>query len=59
MRHTTFLLCNCKELDLQHNHSLYFSSYDKQISYFMSKRLYAVFHQVQTGSGPLCSCFPH
>lgn len=42
MRHTTFILCNCKELDLQHNHSLYFSSYDKQISYFMSKRLYTV-----------------
>ena len=31
MRFTQFILCNCKELDSNYNHSLYFSNKDKQL----------------------------
>ena len=42
MRHTTFMLCNCKDLDIQHNNSLYFSSISKQLEYFISKRIFMI-----------------
>lgn len=42
MRHTRFILCNCKELDYNHNHSLWFENISKQIEYFMSKKVYLI-----------------
>lgn len=42
MRHTRFILCNCKDLDINHNHSLYFSTVSKQIEYFMSKKIFLI-----------------
>lgn len=42
MRHTRFILCNCKELDYNHNHSLWFENTSRQIEYFMSKKIYLI-----------------
>lgn len=42
MRHTKFILCNCKDLDINHNHSLYFSSLSKQLEYFRSKQIFLI-----------------
>lgn len=42
MRHTMFILCNCKELDINHNHTLFFSSFDNQLQYFLSKRIFTI-----------------
>lgn len=42
MRHTRFILCNCKDLDINHNHSLYFSSLSKQLEYFRSKQIFLI-----------------
>lgn len=42
MRFTQFILCNCKELDSNYNHSLYFSNKDKQLKYFLDKKVYLI-----------------
>ena len=42
MRHTRFILCNCKELDINYNHSFYFTNVNKQIEYFISKSVYTI-----------------
>lgn len=42
MRFTKFILCNCKELDINHNHSLYFSNKDNQLQYFLNKKVYLI-----------------
>lgn len=42
MRYTRFILCNCKELDYNHNHTFWFENINKQIEYFMSKKIYLI-----------------
>lgn len=42
MRYTRFILCNCKELDYNHNHTFWFENANKQIEYFMSKKIYLI-----------------
>lgn len=42
MRHTRFILCNCKDLDINHNHSLYFENINKQIEYFYNHKIYII-----------------
>ena len=42
MRHTRFILCNCKDLDINHNHSLYFENINKQIEYFYNHNIYII-----------------
>lgn len=42
MRNGTYILCNCKMLDIAGNHTLYFESLDKQLEYFLNKKVFVI-----------------
>ena len=42
MRHTRFILCNCKDIDINHNHTPYFINQDKQIEYFLENKIFII-----------------
>lgn len=46
MTNGTYILCNCKSLDINSNHSLYFDNLDKQLEYFYNRKVLTI-HETQ------------